>query len=60
MKSTVDTKLPPHRWEFYKDGTDRWQWRKFEERKVVAVSGDGFPSRQACVINAKTRGYPGS
>jgi len=52
--------LPPDRWEFYKDRTDQWQWRKFAEKKVVAVSGDGFFSRQACVKNAQGRGYSGS
>jgi len=52
--------LPPDRWEFYKDRTDQWQWRKFAEKKVVAVSGDGFFSKQACVNNARDRGYSGS
>jgi hypothetical protein len=48
------------RWEFYKDRFDQWQWRKFESNKVVAVSADAFYSRQACVNNARTRGYIGS
>ena len=60
LKSLSDPKLPADRWEFYKDRTDQWQWRKFEERKVVAVSGDGFFSKQACVNNARGRGYLGS
>ena len=50
----------PDRWVFYKDRFDQWQWRKFEANKVVAVSADGFYSRQACVSNARTRGYIGS
>jgi uncharacterized protein YegP (UPF0339 family) len=45
------------RWQFYKDKLGQWQWRKFVTNKVVAVSSDGFNSRQACIINAKTRGY---
>lgn len=45
------------RWEFYKDNSDRWQWRKFKGGKVVTVSSDGFPGRKACVENAATRGY---
>jgi len=45
------------RWEFYKDRLGEWQWRKFEAKKVVAVSADGFYSRQACVNNARQRGY---
>ena len=34
-----------------------WQWRKFENNKVVAVSDGSFRSRPACVKNAITRGY---
>ena len=51
--------LLPNRWQFYKDNNKpgMWQWRRFEADKVVAVSYDGFHSRQACVNNAKTRGY---
>ena len=45
------------RWEFYKDRLGEWQWRKFEANTVVAVSADGFYSRQACVNNARQRGY---
>ena len=48
------------RWQFYKDKLGQWQWRKFESNKVVAVSSDGYFSRQACVNNARTRGYIGS
>jgi hypothetical protein len=59
-KSRPGADLPPDRWEFYKDRTDQWQWRKFAEKKVVAVSGDGFFSKQACVNNARGRGYSGS
>ena len=46
-----------NRWQFYKDKIGQWQWRKFEAKKVVAVSGDGFNSRPACIKDAKTRGY---
>lgn len=46
-----------NRWMFYKDKMGQWQWRKFEANKVVAVSGDSFNSRPACVKDAKTRGY---
>jgi uncharacterized protein YegP (UPF0339 family) len=45
------------RWQFYKDRIGQWQWRKFIANKVVAVSSDGFQSRQSCITNAKTRGY---
>ncbi|MFI5252295.1 MAG: DUF1508 domain-containing protein [Bacteroidota bacterium] len=45
------------RWEFYKDNFQRWQWRKFQGEKVVAVSADGFDNRKACVLNAVQRGY---
>jgi hypothetical protein len=45
------------RWEFYKDNSHRWQWRKFQGEKVVAVSADGFSDRDTCVKNAIQRGY---
>ncbi len=48
------------RWQYYKDTMGMWQWRKFEANKVVAVSADGFNSRQACVENARTKGYVGT
>ena len=51
--------LLDNRWQFYKDKIGQWQWRKFEAKKVVAVSADGFYSRQACINNAKTKGYAG-
>ena len=47
------------RWELYRDKSNQWQWRKFENNKVVAVSGDGFYSRRACANDAKQRGYEG-
>ena len=47
-------------WSFYKDNSHRWQWRKFQGDKVVAVSADGFSDRDACVRNAMERGYDGS
>jgi hypothetical protein len=48
--------LPKH-WEFYKDSSHRWQWRKFQGEKVVAVSGDGFQDRKKCIEDAMQRGY---
>ena len=47
----------PDRWQFYKDKGGLWQWRKYGDNKVVAVSYESYYSRQACVKNAKTRGY---
>jgi hypothetical protein len=47
----------PDRWQFYRDSVNQWQWRKFVRDKVIIVSADGFGSRQACVNNARTRGY---
>ena len=60
LKERSPARPLPDRWEFYKDRSDRWQWRKFAEKKVVAVSGDVFYSKQACVNNARVRGYSGS
>jgi hypothetical protein len=47
----------PIRWEFYKDRHGQWQWRKFRNEKVVAVSSDGFTTRDECLSDAKRRGY---
>jgi uncharacterized protein YegP (UPF0339 family) len=56
--SKITPKLPVVlQWKFYKDTNGQWQWRKFENKKVVAVSLDGFLSRQACIKNARIRGY---
>ena len=49
--------LLANKWQFYKDKNGRWQWRKYANNKVVAVSGDGFTSRPKCINDAKTRGY---
>jgi hypothetical protein len=47
------------RWEFYQDKINEWLWRKFVSNKVVAVSSDSSYSRQACVNDARKRGYVG-
>ncbi len=47
----------PDGWEFYLDRNDMWQWRKYFEKKVVAVSGDGFWSRAECMNDARRSGY---
>ncbi len=49
----------PDGWEFYLDRNNMWQWRKYMEKKVVAVSGDGFWSRAACMNDARRSGYSG-
>lgn len=48
------------RWEFYEDKMSQWQWRKFVANKVVAVSAYSYFTRQACVVDARTRGFVGS
>ena len=64
MKTIANTKETvieqPDRWQLYRDKSNQWQWRKFENNKVVAVSGDGFYSRQACANNAREKGYVGT
>jgi hypothetical protein len=45
------------RWQFYKDKQGQWQWRKFENNRVVAVSSDGFTTRKLCMTDATRRGY---
>ncbi len=49
--------LLANRWQFYKDKNGQWQWRKYANNKVVAVSADSFSSRPKCVNDAKERGY---
>jgi uncharacterized protein YegP (UPF0339 family) len=52
------SKLP--RWEIYQDTTNRWRWRKFDERgKIQATSPTGFSSRELCILNARKAGYTG-
>jgi len=62
LMPNVDDKILQQmkRWEFYRDNSNQWQWRKFEHNKVVAVSADGFSSRQACANDARRKGYIGS
>jgi uncharacterized protein YegP (UPF0339 family) len=47
-------------WQFYKDIHGQWQWRKYQNKKVITVSSDSYASRKACVDNARTRGYAGA
>jgi len=47
-------------WKFYQDKSGQWQWRKFMDNKIVAVSFDSFPSRNKCIWNAGQRGYVAS
>jgi uncharacterized protein YegP (UPF0339 family) len=52
------SKLP--RWEIYQDTTNRWRWRKFDDRgKIQATSPTGFSSRELCILNARKAGYTG-
>lgn len=44
-------------WKFYQDRNGQWQWRKLVANKVVAVSFEGFTSREKCVSNAGQKGY---
>jgi uncharacterized protein YegP (UPF0339 family) len=61
LKETPEApRPPPDRWEFYTDRFNQWQWRKFEDGRVVAVSSDGFASKEDCINNARSRGYAGS
>lgn len=46
-----------NRWEFYLDKTKLWQWRKFQDNRVVAVSSIGYTLFKDCVANATSRGY---
>lgn len=48
-------------WEFYTDKAKKWRWRlKDSAGKALGASNKAFPSRGACVENARRLGYPGT
>ncbi|MEX1013883.1 MAG: DUF1508 domain-containing protein [Candidatus Paceibacterota bacterium] len=49
------------KWEFYKDTSGDWRWRKTASNgKIVGASSEGFSSKTNAVNNAKLNGYQGS
>ena len=45
-------------WRFYMDGGRRWNWQQIGAgQAVVAESSKGYANYEACLANAKVRGY---
>ena len=45
-------------WRFYMDGGRRWNWQQIGAgQTVVAESSKGYSDYEACLANAKDRGY---
>ncbi|WP_437611898.1 YegP family protein, partial [Erwinia sp. V71] len=48
------------KWEFYKDGSDKWRWRrKASNGNIVGASSQGYVNKADCIENAKRNGYKG-
>ena len=45
--------LPNYFFWVYQDANDEWRWRLYswKNRKKIAVSGEGFSSKEACETN---------
>ena len=45
-------------WRFYMDSGSRWNWQQIgASQAVVAESSTGYVNYEACLANAKDRGY---
>jgi hypothetical protein len=45
-------------WRFYMDGGHRWNWQQIGAgQAIVAESSNGYSNYEACLANAKDRGY---
>lgn len=41
-------------WEFYKDSTDEWRWkRKARKGEIVGACTEGYTKKQNCIANAE-------
>ena len=45
--------MPPYFFWVYRDDAGEWRWRLYawKNRRILADSGEGFPSRQSCERN---------
>jgi hypothetical protein len=48
------------KWAFYRDSSARFRWEVQGEGGPIATGGKTFDSLDACVADAKSRGYDGS
>ena len=47
-------------WNFYQDPSEKWRWRRSDlDDQIVGSSHTGFPTREACLDNARRHGYDG-
>jgi hypothetical protein len=45
-------------WRFYMDEGHRWNWQQIgASQAIVAESSKGYRNYEACMVNAKNRGY---
>ena len=45
-------------WRFYMDGARLWNWQQIGAgQAIVAESSEGYSDYDACLANAKDRGY---
>ena len=45
-------------WRFYMDGARLWKWQQIgPSQAIVAESSEGYGDYEACLANAKDRGY---
>lgn len=51
-------KMQKDRWEFYKDNSGEWRWRRTAANsKIVGASTQGYVNKSDCIANAKRNGY---
>lgn len=54
------TMLTNDKWEFYKDSSDEWRWRRTASNgKIVGASTEGYKNRSDCEANARRNGWNG-
>jgi len=45
-------------WEFYKDNSDKWRWRRIASNgRNVGASSQGYVNKSDCIENAVRNGY---
>jgi len=53
-------KAMPDKWEFYKDPSSQWRWRRIAPNgRIVGSSSEGYHNQSDCIANAKRNGYKG-
>lgn len=48
------------KWEFYKDNSGLWRWRRTASNgNIVGASSQGYSNKSDCIENARRNGYNG-